>query len=98
MTPEPPVEKMWPAPARYLEIRPDKPVKFTLTAPSEDGQTDVRPIDMGAKAIDTEAAPGRLHKESCCLTDYPKTTTTYKIVEVGGDNQRDRGSVTVRIR
>jgi len=128
LTLDPPVEEVWPALTRCLDIRPDKAVKYTLTATSDDGQTDVRTLEVGTaaapprlydlwvnalevgagepvkvcfkteNAIDVEATPGRLYKESGCLTDYPKTTTTYRIAAVGGDNQRDRGSVTVRVR
>ena len=128
LTLDPPIAEVWPALTRCIEIRPEKPVQYTLTATSQNGQTDSRTVEVGSaaapprlydlwvnslevkageqvkvcfkteNAIDVEATPGQLYKSAGCLTDYPKTTTTYKIAAVGGDNQRDRGTVTVKVR
>jgi hypothetical protein len=45
-----------------------------------------------------KAGPGHLDREKNCLSDYPRHTTTYKIVALGGDNEQDSGAVTVHVR
>jgi hypothetical protein len=41
--------------------------------------------------------PGKLDAATNCLTDRPSKTTVYKITALGGDNQMDSGTVTVKV-
>lgn len=47
---------------------------------------------------DVEISTGRLYKDAGCLTDYPKTTTSYAIAALGTNGQRDSRSITVKVR
>ena len=49
-------------------------------------------------AEDVEISAGTLYRSAGCLTDYPKSTTTYKISAVGRNGQRDSGNITVKVR
>jgi hypothetical protein len=49
-----------------------------------------------AKSV--KAGPGHFDKERNCISDQPKKTTVYKIAALGGDNQIDNGSVTVKVK
>ena len=40
---------------------------------------------------------GKLNLEKGCLLDNPMKTTTYKVTAIGGDNEIDTGSVTVKV-
>jgi hypothetical protein len=50
-----------------------------------------------SNAKSVNARPGKLDRRTNCLTDYPKRTTTYTIVAKGGENEEDRGTVTVSV-
>jgi hypothetical protein len=49
-------------------------------------------------ATGVKAGPGHFDKDRNCITDNPKKTTVYKISALGGDNQLDSGTVTVKVR
>jgi hypothetical protein len=49
-----------------------------------------------AKSV--KAAPGHFDAGANCITDEPAKTTVYKISALGGDNQVDSGTVTVKVR
>ena len=40
---------------------------------------------------------GKLNPVKGCLLDNPMKTTTYKVTAIGGDNEIDTGSVTVKV-
>lgn len=50
-----------------------------------------------SNAKTVSAKPGKLDRRTNCLTDYPLTTTTYTIIAKGGENEEDRGTVTVSV-
>jgi hypothetical protein len=45
-----------------------------------------------------KVSPGTLDPATNCVSDNPSKTTTYKITALGGDNQVDSGTVTVKVR
>jgi hypothetical protein len=45
-----------------------------------------------------KASPGHYDKLRNCLLDKPTKTTVYKITALGGDNQIDTGTVTVKVK
>jgi hypothetical protein len=55
VTLDPPVEEVWPAVTRCLQIKAEGPKHYTLTATGADGQTDVRSIDF--ETVEVVAAP-----------------------------------------
>jgi hypothetical protein len=50
-----------------------------------------------SNAKSVNAKPGKLDRKTNCLTDYPKKTTTYTVIAKGGENEEDRGTVTVSV-
>jgi hypothetical protein len=45
-----------------------------------------------------KVSAGKLENGTNCLDDRPTKTTIYKITALGGDNQVDTGTVTVKVR
>lgn len=44
-----------------------------------------------------KTSAGKLDPAKNCISDIPAKTTTYKITAMGGDNEIDSGTVTVRV-
>lgn len=67
------------------------------------GSIDVRrgePVRVCFKVENAQkvrATPGTLDAGENCIADKPSKTTTYKITALGGDNQIDTGTVTVKV-
>jgi hypothetical protein len=49
-------------------------------------------------AVKVKAGPGHFDAERNCVADKPRKTTVYKISALGGDNQIDTGTVTVKVK
>jgi len=50
---------------------------------------------QNAKSV--RVKPGKLNRQTNCLIDFPRKTTTYKITALGNDREEDSGTVTVRV-
>jgi hypothetical protein len=126
---DPPVDGVYPAMSRCVEIAPaNRKTTYTLTAYGADGGRETKSVnvtagapppklfDLWVNAIDVhpgeavkvcfkvenvqkvKVSPGTLDPATNCVSDNPSKTTTYKITALGGDNQVDSGTVTVKVR
>ena len=59
---------------------------------------DVKVCFKVENVTSVKVSAGKLESGKNCLDDKPQKTTTYKITALGGDNQVDTGTVTVKVR